>query len=155
MKSVSSFFVLFIIASTAYAQSNTFSLADSVFAKNTIYTCPKSDFSNGYERSFNSTKIDSVKLFLRSNDCIKIQIGCHSDQRGSAPYNQVLTKRYAENLKYTICDSTISLDRISTIGFGESEPLIDSTIIDNYAADTERDNAYKTNRRIEIVITDL
>lgn len=151
-------FILLSILSfayTAHAQSNSFKLTDTLFVKNTIYTCPMLDFYNTCNNKFDKKQIDSIKIFLRSNTTIKIQIRCHTDQRGSAEYNKLLSEKYGIRLKEMLVDSTITADRITTIGYGESKPIIDIKTIDNYKTYDEKERAYEKNRRIEILITDL
>ncbi|WP_018342053.1 OmpA family protein [Cytophaga aurantiaca] len=148
-------FIILLSAYTTNAQSNSFKLTDSTVVKNAIYTCPMLDFYNGCNNKFNKIQIDSIKNFLRINKSIKIQIACHTDQRGSSEYNKLLSEKYAMRLKELLIDSTITDNRITTIGYGESKPIVDIKIIDSYKTDKEKQIAYERNRRIEIIITDL
>lgn len=113
------------------------------------------DFYNGCNNQYDKIQIDSIKNFLRLNRSIKIEIRCHTDQRGSAEYNKVLSGKYASRLKEMLVDSIISEDRITAIGYGESKPIVDLQTIESYKTNEEKQLAYEKNRRIEIVITDL
>ena len=148
-------FITLACVYTSHAQSNSFKLTDTTLVKNAIYTCPMLDFYHGCSNQFDKVQIDSIKNFLRINKSIKIQIACHTDQRGSAEYNKLLSEKYAIRLKEMQVDSTIAENRITTIGYGESKPVVDIKTIENYKTDEEKQIAYEKNRRIEIIITDL
>ncbi|HSY61734.1 MAG TPA: OmpA family protein [Cytophaga sp.] len=154
MRTVLLFFILLSVC-TAHAQTSTFRLTDSTFTKNATYSCKTFDFYNACINQFDRARIDSIKKILRLNKSIKIQITCHTDQRGNAAYNKALSEKYAVRLKQMLVDSTIAKNRITTIGYGENKPLVDIKTIESYKTNKEKELAYEQNRRIEITITDL
>jgi peptidoglycan-associated lipoprotein len=54
---------------------------------------------------------------------VKIQIEGHCDERGTAQYNLALGERRANSTKQYLVSLGISVDRISTISYGEEKPL--------------------------------
>lgn len=77
-----------------------------------------------------------------SKDDLRIVLGGHADRSGSAGFNQQLSAARAERVSQLLQVHGVPLDRISTIGFGETYP---KTI----TPDGER---HTDNRRVEIVV---
>lgn len=160
MKHLLTFFA-FLSISALQAQSNTFNLTDTIKTNSTYtyhytsYICPSADVYNPCSNKFNSQRIDSIKHFLQLNPSICIEIGWHTDQRGSSEYNKVLSQKYATSLKQLIVDSTITEDRIIAIGYGESELLYNDAAIKSMQTNDEKETAYYRNRRVVIRIIKL
>lgn len=89
--------------------------------------------------------LDKIHFVLSDNPDMNIRINAHTDNVGSAKYNQELSDKRAKSAKAYLVAKGISSERITTIGFGESDPLIDCgskcKIDDNIA-----------NRRIEFQV---
>lgn len=66
-----------------------------------------------------------------------IRVEGHTDTQGSEEYNQKLSERRAQAVASALVQQGVAQSRISTIGYGESQPI-------------SSDNA--TNRRVEVVI---
>jgi outer membrane protein OmpA-like peptidoglycan-associated protein len=155
MKTALLFFIL-LGACTAHAQSNSFKLTDSVFTINSIYTSYSENVYNSCSNKFNVAKIDSIKQFLKSNPSINIQIEWHTNQRGGTEYNKLFSERSATHLKQIILtDSTITKNRISVIGYGESKLIYDDEAIARLKTVKEKELAYHKNSRVEIRIIKL
>ncbi|MBI3504411.1 MAG: OmpA family protein [Proteobacteria bacterium] len=56
----------------------------------------------------------------------KVEIQGHTDNIGSDKYNQALSERRANSVKAFLVSQGIAADRISTRGFGETEPIGDN-----------------------------
>lgn len=69
-----------------------------------------------------------------------IQIGGHTDIRGSEEYNQTLSLKRAESVRNALMQNGVRPERMQTIGYGESQ-----TISSDHAM----------NRRVEIVIVPI
>lgn len=69
-----------------------------------------------------------------------IEVGGHTDIRGSEEYNQELSERRAEAVSDELIHNGVSARRIRTVGYGESRPI-------------SVDHAM--NRRVEIVIAPI
>ncbi len=77
-----------------------------------------------------------------SKDDLRIVLGGHADRSGSAGFNQRLSAARAERVSQLLQVHGVPLDRISTIGFGETYPK-------TRTPDGER---HTDNRRVEIVV---
>ncbi len=72
----------------------------------------------------------------------RIEIGGHTDSRGSSETNQELSERRADAVKSYLIEKGLSAEKISAVGFGESKPLVPNTTARNRAR----------NRRIEFKV---
>lgn len=61
--------------------------------------------------------------YLRANAGIKVKVGGHCDERGSDEYNLALGERRAQAAKDYLVSLGIASDRLSTISYGEEQPL--------------------------------
>jgi outer membrane protein OmpA-like peptidoglycan-associated protein len=89
------------------------------------------------------TILDSVADALNKHPEIKVEIGGHTDSVGSDAHNLKLSERRAEAVRTYLMTKGVAGDRMSTAGYGESQP-IDSN-------DTEDGRAH--NRRVELKIS--
>jgi len=88
--------------------------------------------------------LDSVAQILKENPTMVVEIGGHTDTRGSRRYNQRLSQRRAEAVKnYLVRVHGIDPSRLIAKGYGESRPLVKPER-------TEAD--YAKNRRVEFLI---
>jgi peptidoglycan-associated lipoprotein len=78
---------------------------------------------------------------LRSHPDILVEIQGNCDDRGSEEYNLALGERRARAAKDYLVDSGISHGRISTVSFGENNPV----------AMGQNERAWQLNRRDEFV----
>lgn len=78
---------------------------------------------------------------LRQNPKIRIQLGSHTDCRGNDSYNQTLSQRRAESAVNYLISKGIDPERLSAIGYGESQPAASCAC----ARCTESE--HQTNRR--------
>jgi len=104
------------------------------------------DKTNIREESFNAAK--RVVQLMRKYPHIKVHIKAHTDSRGRAEYNLSLSERRAAVLRVGIIQNGIEASRISSKGYGETEPI-------NKCEDGVKctEEEYQENRRIEFVIT--
>ena len=77
-----------------------------------------------------------------SKDGLRIVLGGHADRSGPAALNQKLSAARAATVSQLLQRLGVPLDRISTIGFGETYPK-------TMTPDGER---HADNRRVEIVV---
>ncbi len=61
---------------------------------------------------------------LHQNPEIRIQLGSHTDCRGNDNYNQTLSQRRAQSAVNYLISKGINADRLSAIGYGESQPAV-------------------------------
>lgn len=90
------------------------------------------------------SKVELTKLvqFLNNNSEVKIEIGGHTDNAGSAEHNQVLSENRAKTVYTYLVDNSISASRLTFKGYGELVPITPN--------DTEHGRAQ--NRRTEFTI---
>ena len=97
-------------------------------------------------------ELDKVVTLLKNNPTLKIELGAHTDSRGSEASNLKLSNERAQSaLNYIlgVAKGSIATERITARGYGESQLL-------NKCADgilcSEEEHAH--NRRIELKISD-
>lgn len=86
--------------------------------------------------------LDSVANVLRQYDQTLIDVEGHTDSTGSLQYNQQLSERRAQSVAQRLMSAGISPMRVSTIGYGPSQPVAENTTVHGRAL----------NRRVEINI---
>lgn len=95
-----------------------------------------------------AVELNKVVAFMNDNPAIIIELGSHTDSRGSATSNQSLSQKRAQSsVDYIVTKGGIKRDRISAKGYGES-------MIKNQCADgvTCSEIDHQQNRRTEIRI---
>lgn len=87
-------------------------------------------------------ELDRLYKLLVEVPTIKIEISGHTDNKGSANYNQGLSERRAKSVVEYLVDRGISIDRLTYVGMGLTQPIASN--------DTEEGRAL--NRRTEFKI---
>ncbi|HKY93449.1 MAG TPA: OmpA family protein, partial [Nevskiaceae bacterium] len=90
------------------------------------------------------TILDNVAEELTAYPEIKVEVGGHTDAKGSDEYNQKLSERRAASVVKYLESKGIAGDRMTSAGYGESKPV----------ADNETDEGRELNRRVELKITE-
>lgn len=95
-----------------------------------------------YDRSDLSTEARSILKemadALNADSSISIDIAGHCDERGTIEYNLALGERRAHAAKKYLTDLGVSVDRISTVSYGEERP-VDTRSIEEAWAKNRRD----------------
>ena len=89
---------------------------------------------------FNSN-LDNIEDILKKNSSLNIRIEGHTDDVGSAKYNIDLSGKRAQAIKDYLVGKGIEQSRITTKGFGYSQPI----------ADNDTPKGRSLNRRAEII----
>ncbi len=106
------------------------------------------DYDKWNIRSDSKKVLDKLALKLEKYKSVYIKISSHTDSRGTDSYNQVLSSKRAESTRnYLALVGYVNARRMTFVGFGESQPLIDC----DTKTCTEED--HQTNRRSEFEIT--
>ena len=79
---------------------------------------------------------------LKKYPTVKIQVEGHCDERGTNEYNLALGERRANSTKKYLTSLGISLDRLSTISYGEERPFDSNS----------HEEAWAKNRRAHTII---
>ncbi|HQQ93545.1 MAG TPA: OmpA family protein [Bacteroidia bacterium] len=104
--------------------------------------------NNRYELSVQAREVlDKIILVLNDQRQIRIEIGAHTDNKGSEVENMKLSQQRAQAVHAYILAAGIESDRIVSKGYGESMPLVQC---DDKHPCTEAELA--RNRRIEFKI---
>ncbi|MFI5370570.1 MAG: OmpA family protein [Candidatus Eisenbacteria bacterium] len=88
--------------------------------------------------------LDEIGALLAKWPQLKVEIGGHTDSRGSAAKNQTLSEARAKSVQAYLQQKFpgINADNLSAKGYGESKPLVPNTSPDNMAK----------NRRVEFKV---
>lgn len=105
------------------------------------------DVSKWDIRSDAAVELDKVVQFLLDNESITIELGSHTDARGSNSSNQTLSQKRAESAVNYIVSKGIAQDRITAKGYGESK--LKNRCVDGVKCSDEE---HQENRRTEIRI---
>lgn len=90
------------------------------------------------------TLLDGVAAALEKRPDIKVELGGHTDGKGSDEYNAKLSDRRAKSVKTYLVGKGIAADRMTTQGYGESMPV----------ATNDSDEGRELNRRVELKVTE-
>ena len=101
------------------------------------------DFDKATLKEESFVELNKVVKFMEDNESITIEIGGHTDNKGSDTYNKTLSQSRAEAVMNYLIENDIYSDRVTAMGYGESEPETTN--------DTEEGRA--TNRRVVFTIT--
>lgn len=88
--------------------------------------------------------LDQAVSVLRANRGVRIEVAGHTDNVGSENYNEALSDRRARVVRQYLIDQGIDGSRLTSRGYGESQPV----------ADNDTDAGRAENRRTELVILD-
>jgi OOP family OmpA-OmpF porin len=80
--------------------------------------------------------------FLKNNPKVEIELNGHTDNRGDAKKNLILSQQRVEKIKSYLVSKGINSKRIKGKGFGGTKPI----------AANDSEEARKLNRRVEFVI---
>jgi outer membrane protein OmpA-like peptidoglycan-associated protein len=108
------------------------------------------DFGKAIIKPGAAKELDALTKIMKENTSIEIELKSHTDSRGSKEFNKELSLKRAEEAKKYLVEKGIADNRITTLGFGESD-------LRNNCKDgvdcSEKEHLY--NRRTEITITKI
>ncbi len=84
--------------------------------------------------------LDHAVIVMQKNPALKLEIGGHTDNRGSADYNKKLSENRARAVMAYFISKGIESSRLSAKGFGFSQP----------AASNDTPEGMALNRRVEL-----
>lgn len=94
-------------------------------------------------------ELNKLRDLLNKNPLLKIEIGGHTDTRGDATENQQLSEGRANAVKNYLIEQGIDALRLTSKGYGESQPKISDEEIANLKTSTAQEKAHQQNRRTE------
>jgi outer membrane protein OmpA-like peptidoglycan-associated protein len=109
----------------------------SVVLKNVFFDVGKFDL-----KSESEAELDKLVQLMNDNPTLKIQIGGHTDNVGKPADNLVLSNNRAKSVVSYLVSKGIVATRLSSKGFGETQPV----------ADNKADEGRALNRRTEMKV---
>ncbi|MEA1897665.1 MAG: OmpA family protein [Bacteroidota bacterium] len=116
---------------------NMIKVGEKIVLKNIFFEFNKSTLS---KESF--TELDRVTDFLEKNSELRIEISGHTDNVGSADYNQRLSEGRAKAVVEYLVSKGVESSRLEFVGYGFEQPMASN--------DTEEGRA--ANRRVEFKV---
>ena len=110
---------------------------DKIILEGVEFEFDKSDIKPGTTKS-----LDAAYSTMKENPGLMVEIGGHTDNVGKVKYNQKLSESRANSVKAYLVAKGIDASRISTRGYGKSQPIAPNTT----------DEGRQRNRRIEFKI---
>lgn len=104
------------------------------------------DYDKADIRPDAAIELNKLVEFLKLNPDIKIELGSHTDERGSDKYNQALSQRRAQSAVNYIISKGIAKDKLTAKGYGESKLKIKNA---------QNEDEHQTNRRTTFRITSV
>jgi len=98
------------------------------------------DTGNAEIKSVSNAVIDNIVLILKKNPLLKIEIGGHTDSKGSKNYNKRLSENRAKAVKSYFVSKGIESSRLTAKGFWFSQP----------AASNDTPEGRALNRRVQL-----
>jgi outer membrane protein OmpA-like peptidoglycan-associated protein len=105
------------------------------------------DFDKWNIRKDAASELENVVQILNKYPSMKIEIGAHTDFRGSDTYNLMLSEKRAKSVKKYLESKGINANRISAVGYGETKPINNCN-----KPGICNEEGYDKNRRCEFVI---
>ncbi len=112
-------------------------VGQSIVLKNIFF-----DFDKATIRSESANELDRLIKLLTDNATLKIELGSHTDSKGSDDYNQKLSQSRSQSVVTYLIGKGIASDRLVAKGYGETVPV----------ATNDTDAGRQENRRTEFKI---
>jgi OOP family OmpA-OmpF porin len=88
--------------------------------------------------------LDGVAADLAAGPAVKVEIGGHTDSRGSEPANQQLSESRARSVMAYLAAHGVDAARMTAVGYGASVPLADNSTAEGR----------ELNRRVELKVVE-
>ena len=95
------------------------SISKPILIENIFY-----DFDRATLRPESETSLNELVKMLNDNPNVSIELGAHTDLKGSEQYNLRLSDRRARSVVDYLIKSGINPDRLQPKGYGESRPKV-------------------------------
>lgn len=100
-------------------------------------------------------ELNKIVKIMKDNPGIHIELGSHTDSRGTVADNQRLSERRAKSSANYIIAQGISASRITYKGYGESKLKVSDAEINAMKSDADKEAAHQKNRRTEFIVTKI
>lgn len=112
------------------------------------------DFNKSNIRKDAAKELDVIVRIMKENLSIKIELGSHTDTRGSDASNLSLSDRRAKSSAEYIISKGIDRSRISGKGYGETKLKVTDAEIEAMPTEDAKEAAHQLNRRTEFIIVE-
>lgn len=102
------------------------------------------DFDTAKLKPVSHEVLDAVAAILLSRDTVEIEVQGHTDDQGTAAYNDRLSEQRAAAVVKYLTEHGVSGQRLSAVGFGARNPLVRN----------KSEDARSQNRRVQFLRTD-
>lgn len=106
------------------------------------------DLSKSKLRPESFVELDKLVAYLNNNPTLSIELGGHTDTRGDATENQLLSEARAKSVYTYLVEKGIKAERLAYKGYGESLPKISDEEIAKLPSE-KQEAAHQSNRRTE------
>jgi peptidoglycan-associated lipoprotein len=130
------------------------------------------DFDKATLRPESKEALDQLIKILDDNPNVTIELGAHTDRKGSDAYNEKLAQRRAQSVVDYLIAAGVAMDRLTAKGYGETVPktisgklvgkydfLPEGTVLTetfvNALTPEQQEIADQINRRTEFIVTGL
>jgi outer membrane protein OmpA-like peptidoglycan-associated protein len=110
------------------------------------------DYNKSNIRPDAKVELDKIVKIMKENPNIKIELGSHTDSRGTIESNRLLSDRRAKSSAAYIVSQGIASNRITGKGYGESKLIVSDSAISGMGTDAEKEAGHQKNRRTEFLI---
>jgi outer membrane protein OmpA-like peptidoglycan-associated protein len=122
-------------------------VGQSIVLRNIFY-----DYAKYSLRDESVNELERLIKLLEDNPTMRIEISGHTDSRGTAEDNQVLSQNRAKSVVDYLIAHGIKADRLEFAGYGESKTINSDSDIKKLKSKKEREDAHQENRRTEFKI---
>ena len=91
--------------------------------------------------------LDKIIEMLKNNENLSIELGSHTDTRGSDVYNMRLSQARAQSCVDYMISKGITKDRLMAKGYGETKPMVSDAEIEKLKTEEEKEAEHQKNRR--------
>lgn len=110
------------------------------------------DYAKYSLRDASINELERLIQMLIDNPTMRIEISGHTDTRGTANDNQVLSQNRAKSVVDYLIAHGIDASRLEYAGYGESQPLLPDSEINKMKTSQDKEDAHQQNRRTEFKI---
>lgn len=147
-------FIPMIFLSLFAKSQVTFEYSDEDFVVGAIHRIAPLDYSTCFRLGNNveDTIIDSIVVFMNQHPNLVIEVGSHTDTRGTSEFNLKLSEKRAESIVKKLISLGVDSSRLTFKGYGEEQPIISEELISKVESSDEKERLYAINRRNELKI---
>lgn len=126
----------------ARAQADAAAKANQIAAKLGVKVF-RFDYDSSSIASGDYDALKAHALYLSKNPSARVQVGGHTDERGTREYNMALGERRAKSVAAFLTSNGAKSGQLEVISYGEEKPL----------ATGDSEEAWAQNRRVELEYT--